>query len=57
MIYLQGSGYNAGAEYEVIRALRDLNEYEMFPGQKKALKETGQPYEEVGAHKSNRHAA
>ena len=25
----------AGAEYEIIRALRDLNEYEMFPGQKK----------------------
>lgn len=47
MIYLHGSGYTAGAEYEVIRALRDLNEYEMFPGQRKLLKETGQPYEEV----------
>jgi hypothetical protein len=47
MIYLQGSGYNAGAEYQVIRALRDLNEYDTYPGQKKALKEAGQPYEEV----------
>jgi hypothetical protein len=28
--------------------LQDINEYEMFPGQKKVLKETGQPYEEVG---------
>ena len=48
MIYLQGAGYTAGAEYEVIRALRDVNEYEIYPGQKKLLKETGQPYEEVG---------
>jgi hypothetical protein len=47
MIYLHGNGYSAGAEYEVIRALRDLNEYEVYPGQKKLLRETGQPYEEV----------
>ena len=37
-----------GAEYEIIRALRDIDEYEMFPGQRKLLKSTGQPYEEVG---------
>jgi hypothetical protein len=48
LIYLQGSGYSAGAEYEIIRSLRDINEYETFPGQRKLLKETGQPYEEVG---------
>src|ERR1039457_3320453 len=48
LVYLQGTGYSAGAEYEIVRALRDVNEYEMFPGQKKLLKETGQPYEEVG---------
>ncbi len=48
IIYLAGTGYSAGAEYEIVRALRDVNEYEMFPGQKKLLKETGQPYEEVG---------
>lgn len=48
IIYLEGRGYTAGAEYEIVRALRDINEYEIFPGQKKLLKETGQPYEEVG---------
>lgn len=48
IIYLEGKGYTAGAEYEIVRALRDVNEYEMFPGQFKLLKETGQPYEEVG---------
>ena len=48
VVFLKGSGYTAGAEYEIVRALRDINEYEMFPGQRKLLKATGQPYEEVG---------
>jgi hypothetical protein len=48
LVYLHGTGYTAGAEFEIIRALRDVNEYEVFPGQRKLLKETGQPYEEVG---------
>ena len=48
IVYLHGGGYATGAEYEIVRALRDVNEYEMFPGQAKLLKETGQPYEEVG---------
>jgi len=48
IVYLKGANYSAGAEYEIVRALRDINEYEMFPGQKKLLKATGQPYMEVG---------
>lgn len=48
LIYLHGGGYAAGAQYEIVRALRDVNEYEMFPGQSKLVKATGQPYEEVG---------
>jgi hypothetical protein len=48
VVYLRGQGYTAGAEYEIVRALRDINEYEMFPGQRKLMKATGQPYEEVG---------
>jgi hypothetical protein len=48
IVYLKGAGYSAGAEYEIVRALRDVNEYEMFPGQAKLLKATGQAYEEVG---------
>ncbi len=48
MVYLKGTGYTAGAEYEIVRALRDVNEYEMFPGSRRLMKETGQPYEEVG---------
>jgi hypothetical protein len=48
IVFLKGSGYSAGAEYEIVRALRDINEYQMFPGQAKLLQATGQPYEEVG---------
>ena len=48
LVYLQGSGYSTGAEYSIVRALRDVNEYEMYPGEKKLMKETGQAYEDVG---------
>ncbi len=48
IVFLKGAGYTPGAEYEIIRALQDINKYEMFPGQIKLLASTGQPYEEVG---------
>lgn len=48
IVYLKGNGYALGGEYEVIRAARDVNEYEAFPGQHKLLKAAGQPYMEVG---------
>jgi hypothetical protein len=48
IVFLKGSGYTAGAEFEIVRELQDINKYEMFPGQAKLLKATGQPYEEVG---------
>jgi hypothetical protein len=48
IVYLFGSGYTLGAQYEIIRALQDTNKYEIYPGQAKLLKETGQPYEEIG---------
>jgi hypothetical protein len=48
IIYLRGTGYSVGARYEIIRALRDIDEYEVYPGEKKLLKATGHPYEELG---------
>lgn len=48
IVYLRGNGYTNGAEYEIVRPLRDTNEYETYPGQAKLLKQTGQPYEEIG---------
>lgn len=48
IVYLSGTGYTTGQQYEIIRALRDRNEYELFGGQRKLLKQTGQPYGEIG---------
>jgi|SRR5208282_1734103 len=48
MIYLAGSGYQAGQLYSIVRELKDVNEYEIFPGQKKILAATGRPYGEIG---------
>jgi hypothetical protein len=47
VVYLRGSGYQAGQQYEIIRELRDPNRYELFPGQHSLAKATGQPYAEL----------
>jgi hypothetical protein len=47
-IYLNGQGYETGQRYTIVRELRDLNRFEVFPGQFAALKAAGQPYEELG---------
>jgi hypothetical protein len=48
LVYLQGSGYQTGQQYTIIRELRDPNQYEVYPGQRKLVEATGQPYAEVG---------
>jgi hypothetical protein len=48
LVYLAGSGYQTGQLYSIVRELRDVNEYEIFPGQKKILAATGRPYGEIG---------
>jgi hypothetical protein len=48
IVYLQGSGYQTGQQYTIIRELRDPNKYEVYPGQRKLLAATGQPYAEIG---------
>jgi hypothetical protein len=48
LVYLAGSGYQAGQLYSVIRELRDINEYELYPGQGKVLAAAGRPYGDVG---------
>jgi hypothetical protein len=46
-IFLNGSGYQVGQEYTVVRELVDPNRYELFQGQWSALKAAGQPYAEL----------
>jgi hypothetical protein len=48
LVYLAGSGYEAGHLYSVVRELRDINEYEIYPGQRKILAAAGRPYGEIG---------
>jgi len=48
MVYLAGSGYQAGQLYSVVREIRDVNEYEIYPGQRKVLAAAGRPYGEIG---------
>ena len=48
LMYLKGAGYQVGQQYTIVRELRDPNQHELFPGQKKLLAATGQPYSEVG---------
>jgi hypothetical protein len=48
IIYLAGSGYQPGAQYSIVRELRDVNEYEVYPGQRKLVAAAGQPYAEMG---------
>ncbi len=48
LVYLAGSGYQAGAQYSIVRELQDVNRYEIYPGQHKLLAAAGQPYAEMG---------
>jgi hypothetical protein len=48
ILYLSGSGYQAGQLFSIVRELRDINEYEIYSGQRKLLKAAGHPYGEIG---------
>lgn len=48
LVYLTGTDYQLGQEYEIVRELRDPNRYELFDGQHAMLKAMGQPYAELG---------
>jgi len=48
VIFLYGTGYQAGQQYTILRELRNVNEYELFPGQRRMLNSVGHPYSEVG---------
>lgn len=47
MVYLSGTGYQAGQQYTILRELRDPNKYELFEGQHTMIKAMGQPYSEL----------
>src|ERR1700746_2000165 len=47
IVYLTGSGYTLGGQYQILREMKDQNRYKVFPGKKKTLDQTGQPYGEI----------
>ena len=48
LVYLAGSGYQVGQLYSIVRELRDVNEYELYPGQRKVLAAAGRAYGDIG---------
>ncbi len=48
LVYLAGSGYQAGQLYSVVREMRDVNKYEIYPGMRKILAAAGRPYGDIG---------
>jgi len=47
-VYLEGSGFSAGAQYAIIRQERDPNRYEVFNGQAGMLRHLGRAYTDIG---------
>jgi len=48
LVYLNGKNYQTGQLYSIVREARDVNEYELYPGQRKLLASAGRPYQEIG---------
>jgi outer membrane protein OmpA-like peptidoglycan-associated protein len=47
-VYLTGGNYQVGAKYQIVRAIRDDDEFEYVTGQNRAVKKLGIPYAELG---------
>ncbi len=48
IVYLAGSGYQPGQQFEVLRELKDANEFEAYPGMRSMVKAAGQVYSQLG---------
>jgi len=47
-VFIMGEGLKTGDKLSVVRELRDPNRYELFKGEQRMLRSTGQPYGDVG---------
>lgn len=47
-VYLRGNNFQPAAEYQILRRVKDPNEYEIYQGQNIAISSLGQPYAEIG---------
>jgi outer membrane protein OmpA-like peptidoglycan-associated protein len=46
-IFIHGQGMKEGDRYQIVREVKDTNHYEIFPGQRSALRNAGIPYLEL----------
>ena len=47
VIFIHGQGMKPGERYQIIRHVKDPNHYEVFRGQRAAVREAGEPYFEL----------
>lgn len=47
IIFLHGPGLKEGERYQIIRHVKDTNHYEIYSGQKSAVRDHGEPYFEM----------
>jgi protein-disulfide isomerase-like protein with CxxC motif len=47
VIFIHGQGMKPGERYQIVRHVRDTNHYEVFRGQRAAVREVGEPYFEL----------
>jgi outer membrane protein OmpA-like peptidoglycan-associated protein len=47
VIFIHGQGMKAGERYQIIRHVKDTNHYEIFHGQRAAVRDAGVPYQEL----------
>jgi hypothetical protein len=47
-IYIHGRDIKVGDRYEIVRHVKDLDRYEIYPGSKAAINNAGEPYFELG---------
>jgi hypothetical protein len=50
-IFIHGQGMKEGDRYQIVRLVKDTNHYEIFPGQRAALRSLGEPYLELAVVK------
>jgi outer membrane protein OmpA-like peptidoglycan-associated protein len=46
-IFIHGQGMKEGDRYQIVRLVKDTNHYEIFPGQRAAVRRLGEPYLEL----------
>ncbi len=53
VIFIHGQGMKPGERYQIIRHARDTNHYEIYRGQRSAVRDAGVPYQELAIVRTN----